>query len=188
MPAAATRPGEPTDDAAHRRLAEEMGIRCDLMPLFTAQYRAAVSNGYIEDEVVHVFGGTYEGEVAPDPAEVAVVPAVATDRVKPQRRFVDPRIAEPANVTTELLRKPFLAVLARTRCAGDADDAVFRIDGDDLGRRHSWESSKEAAMLATLVVFSLVIIRVLTLATQNPSQDWSPDWSCCTPASGSSIG
>jgi isopentenyl-diphosphate Delta-isomerase len=65
------RPGEPTDDAAHRRLAEEMGIRCDLKPLFTAQYRAAVSNGYIEDEVVHVFGGTYQGEVTPDPAEVA---------------------------------------------------------------------------------------------------------------------
>src|SRR5262249_10561298 len=34
-------------------------------------YRAAVSNGYIEDEIVHAFGGTYEGPVAPDPAEVA---------------------------------------------------------------------------------------------------------------------
>ena len=30
-----------------------------------------VSNGYIEDEIVHAFGGTYEGPVAPDPAEVA---------------------------------------------------------------------------------------------------------------------
>jgi len=65
------RPGESTVDAAHRRLAEEMGVRCNLQPLFTAQYRAAVSNGYIEDEVVHVFGGTYEGAVTPDPAEVA---------------------------------------------------------------------------------------------------------------------
>jgi isopentenyl-diphosphate Delta-isomerase len=65
------RPGEPTDDAARRRLAEEMGIQCNLKPLFLAQYRAAVSNGYIEDEVVHVFGGTYEGAVTPDPAEVA---------------------------------------------------------------------------------------------------------------------
>ena len=65
------RPGEPADEAARRRLAEEMGIRCEVKPLFTAHYRAAVSNGYIEDEVVHVFGGTYEGEVTPDPAEVA---------------------------------------------------------------------------------------------------------------------
>jgi isopentenyl-diphosphate delta-isomerase len=65
------RPDEPVAAAAHRRLAEEMGIRCEVAPLFTARYRAAVSNGYIEDEVVHVFGATYEGPIAPDPAEVA---------------------------------------------------------------------------------------------------------------------
>jgi isopentenyl-diphosphate Delta-isomerase len=65
------RPGETTPDAARRRLAEEMGVRCALKPLFMAQYRAAVSNGYIEDEVVHAFGGTYDGEVKPDPGEVA---------------------------------------------------------------------------------------------------------------------
>jgi len=65
------RPGEPAGEAAHRRLAEEMGIRCAVRPLFTAHYRAAVSNGYIEDEVVHAFGCTYEGPVAPDASEVS---------------------------------------------------------------------------------------------------------------------
>jgi isopentenyl-diphosphate delta-isomerase len=65
------RPDESAVEAAHRRLTEEMGVRCEVKPLFTTQYRAAVSNGYIEDEVVHAFGGTYEGPVAPDPAEVA---------------------------------------------------------------------------------------------------------------------
>jgi isopentenyl-diphosphate Delta-isomerase len=65
------RPGEPPNEAAHRRLAEEMGIRCEVVPLFTAHYRAAVSNNYIEDEVVHVFGATYDGPAAPDPAEVS---------------------------------------------------------------------------------------------------------------------
>ena len=65
------RPGEPAEDAARRRLVEEMGIRCAVTPLFTAHYRAAVSNGYIEDEVVRVFGGTYEGPISPDPAEVS---------------------------------------------------------------------------------------------------------------------
>lgn len=65
------RPDEPPAEAAHRRLAEEMGVRCEVKPLFTAHYRAAVSNGYIEDEVVHAFGGTYEGSVVPDPAEVS---------------------------------------------------------------------------------------------------------------------
>jgi isopentenyl-diphosphate delta-isomerase len=65
------RPGEAAENAARRRLAEEMGIRCAVTPLFTAHYRAAVSNGYIEDEVVHVFGSTYEGPISPDPAEVS---------------------------------------------------------------------------------------------------------------------
>jgi isopentenyl-diphosphate Delta-isomerase len=65
------RPGESAAEAAQRRLAEEMGVRCEVKPLFTAHYRAVVSNGYIEDEVVHAFGGTYEGPVAPDPAEVS---------------------------------------------------------------------------------------------------------------------
>ena len=65
------RPGESAAVAAHRRLGEEMGITAALAPLFTAHYRAAVSNGYIEDEVVHVFGATYEGPVVPDPAEVS---------------------------------------------------------------------------------------------------------------------
>ena len=65
------RPGESAGAAAQRRLAEEMGIRCEVRPLFTAHYRAAVSNGYIEDEVVHAFGATYEGPIAPDLAEVS---------------------------------------------------------------------------------------------------------------------
>ncbi len=65
------RPDETPREAARRRLAEEMGISCAVLPLFTAHYRAAVSNGYIEDEVVHVFGATYDGPVTPDPAEVS---------------------------------------------------------------------------------------------------------------------
>ena len=65
------RPDEPPAAAARRRLAEEMGVHCEVKPLFTARYRAAVSNGYIEDEIVHAFGGTYEGPVEPDPAEVS---------------------------------------------------------------------------------------------------------------------
>jgi isopentenyl-diphosphate Delta-isomerase len=73
------RPGETAPDAAHRRLAEEMGIHCALKPLFVARYRAAVSNGYIEDEIVHVFGGTYDGEVKPDPGEVADIKWIALD-------------------------------------------------------------------------------------------------------------
>jgi isopentenyl-diphosphate delta-isomerase len=65
------RPGEDTIDAAHRRLAEEMGVSCRLSPLFTAGYRARVSAGLIEDEIVHVFAGEFDGVPVPDPDEVA---------------------------------------------------------------------------------------------------------------------
>jgi isopentenyl-diphosphate delta-isomerase len=66
------RVGERNDKAASRRLLEEMGVDCDeLAELFVARYRAPVSNNLIEDEVVHVFGGTFEtGAVSPDYDEV----------------------------------------------------------------------------------------------------------------------
>ena len=41
-----------------------------LTPLFTVHYRANVSNDLIENELVHVFGGRFEGEPNPNPAEV----------------------------------------------------------------------------------------------------------------------
>jgi isopentenyl-diphosphate Delta-isomerase len=63
------RPGETAIDAAQRRLAEEMGIACRVSPLFSTRYRADLDHGMIENEVVHVFGGNYSGEVRPNPAE-----------------------------------------------------------------------------------------------------------------------
>lgn len=65
------RPDEAALHAAHRRLPEEMGFDCPLVPLFKTHYRAALDNGYVEDEVVHAFAGAYVGPVAPDPAEVS---------------------------------------------------------------------------------------------------------------------
>jgi isopentenyl-diphosphate delta-isomerase len=65
------RPGEATMDAASRRLAEEMGFECPLTPLFSTHYRAKVSRGLIENEVVHVFGGSFDGTPDPDPLEVS---------------------------------------------------------------------------------------------------------------------
>ena len=64
------RPGETTATAAARRLEEEMGFSCQLRALFTTEYRADVSNGLIEHELVHVFGGHFNGEPQPAPSEV----------------------------------------------------------------------------------------------------------------------
>jgi len=63
-------PGESTAAAALRRLEQEMGFACPLAPLFTFDYRAPVSDELIENELVHVFGGTHDGAIKPDPTEV----------------------------------------------------------------------------------------------------------------------
>lgn len=63
------RPGEPVENAARRRLLEEMGFACPLEALGTVQYRATFDNGITEHEIVHVFRGRYDGPVAPNPEE-----------------------------------------------------------------------------------------------------------------------
>jgi len=63
-------PGEDVADAARRRLAQEMGFTCEIDPLFVFQYRAPVPGGLIENEVVHVFGGSHDGPISPDSVEV----------------------------------------------------------------------------------------------------------------------
>jgi isopentenyl-diphosphate delta-isomerase len=75
-------PGESTSDAAHRRLRQEMGISCLLTPMFIVHYRAPVSGNLIENELVHVFGGTYDGAVVPDPAEVSEWKWVTFDKLE----------------------------------------------------------------------------------------------------------
>ncbi|MBI5114732.1 isopentenyl-diphosphate Delta-isomerase [Rhodoplanes serenus] len=75
------RPGETTLAAAQRRLPEEMGFTCPLQPLFTTHYRATLENGFIEDELVHVFGGIWDGPVAPAPDEVSEFAWVPFDRL-----------------------------------------------------------------------------------------------------------
>jgi isopentenyl-diphosphate delta-isomerase len=52
------RPGETNEEAASRRLQEEMGIRCELKEVFSFTYKAAVENGLTEHEYDHVFFGT----------------------------------------------------------------------------------------------------------------------------------
>lgn len=80
------RPGESPLAAAHRRLPEEMGFDCPLTPLFRTHYRAELDNGFIEDEVVHAFGGTYDGPVKPDPAEVSDHRWISLDALTRDRR------------------------------------------------------------------------------------------------------
>jgi len=66
-------PGEDDDvcAAARRRLGEEMGFECDLIPTRRHCYRAEVGNGLIENEFVHVFFGCFNGAVRPNAVEAS---------------------------------------------------------------------------------------------------------------------
>ncbi|MCB9183121.1 MAG: isopentenyl-diphosphate Delta-isomerase [Flavobacteriales bacterium] len=65
------RPGESVDQAALRRLQEEMGISTALTEQFSFTYRAELENGLIEHELDHVLFGAWSGPPDPDPAEVS---------------------------------------------------------------------------------------------------------------------
>lgn len=64
-------PGEETADGAHRRLREEMGFDVSLKKAFEFMYKSPYDNGLTEHEFDHVYIGTYEGTINPDPSEVA---------------------------------------------------------------------------------------------------------------------
>jgi len=63
------RPGEITTAAARRRLGEEMGIDCELVPLFSFIYRADLDGGLTEHELDHVLVGRWDADPLPDPEE-----------------------------------------------------------------------------------------------------------------------
>lgn len=65
-------PGETTAEAAKRRLPEECGISVPLMAMATLVYRADDPEGRgTEHEHLTLFVGSYDGELNPDPDEIA---------------------------------------------------------------------------------------------------------------------
>ncbi|HRH82726.1 MAG TPA: isopentenyl-diphosphate Delta-isomerase, partial [Bacteroidia bacterium] len=57
------RPGEKIEDAARRRLKEELGFNCSLKFSFKFIYKASFENSLKEHELDHVFTGIYDSEV-----------------------------------------------------------------------------------------------------------------------------
>jgi isopentenyl-diphosphate Delta-isomerase len=63
-------PGEEVEEAAVRRLNEEMGFSTSLKKIFDFIYRTEFDNGLTEYEFDHVFTGIYNGALNPDKGEV----------------------------------------------------------------------------------------------------------------------
>ena len=65
------RNGETTEEAAHRRIVEEMGFDCSFEEAFSFIYKAEVGQGLIEHEFDHVFIGVSKLQPKINPDEVA---------------------------------------------------------------------------------------------------------------------
>lgn len=65
------RPHETVEQAAHRRLQEEMGFDCKLQPVFAFVYRTEFDNELIEHEYDHVLVGSFDGRPVPNDDEVS---------------------------------------------------------------------------------------------------------------------
>jgi len=63
------KPGEITKDAAQRRLAEEMGLACDLQEAFPFIYQADSKNHPCDHGYTHLFIGICDDDPIPNPEE-----------------------------------------------------------------------------------------------------------------------
>jgi len=62
-------PGETLEQAAHRKLKQEMGFDTELKEIFKFIYKAEFDNGLTEHELDHVFVGRHDGEIKLNPEE-----------------------------------------------------------------------------------------------------------------------
>lgn len=74
--------GETLEEAANRRLKEEMGFTCELKERFSFIYKVEFENNLTEYEYDHVFFGTYNGEVHQNPDEVEDYKWISIDGIR----------------------------------------------------------------------------------------------------------
>jgi isopentenyl-diphosphate delta-isomerase len=82
------RPGESVEEAARRRLSDELGMTCgDLEPAGTYRYRAEIKD-LVENELDHLLVTTVSDDPVPNPDEVVEWRFIALDELS---RWLDER-------------------------------------------------------------------------------------------------
>lgn len=93
-------PDESNEDAAHRRLREEMGFDCSLTKVTEFIYQVPVPPNLIEHEYLHVFVGLYEDqEIKLNPEEVMAYQRIAVDDLMTMIEQDDPILAPWTKIT-----------------------------------------------------------------------------------------
>lgn len=75
-------PGETSENAAHRRLQQEMGMQAGLKEIFHFVYKEQLDNDLTEYELDHVFVGSSDIHPETDPAEVEEWKYISFDDLK----------------------------------------------------------------------------------------------------------
>lgn len=105
------RPGESVLDAGRRRLADELGMDCELVEVATLRYEARDdASGLVEREVDHLLVGVSDAAPAPNPREVDAIRWAAAEDV------LSDVAADPASYTPWFGEA--LALVAVARSAG----------------------------------------------------------------------
>jgi isopentenyl-diphosphate delta-isomerase len=76
------RPGEKVKAAAQRRLQEEMGFSCNLVPAFEFVYQSKLDNNLSEHEYDHVFLGEFDSKPNPNSGEVEDWEFMRIDKIR----------------------------------------------------------------------------------------------------------
>lgn len=76
------RVGETLEEAANRRLMEELGFQTDLKEMFSFTYKVKFDNDLTEYEIDHVFLGHYDGNVIINEEEVDRIEWVSIEHLR----------------------------------------------------------------------------------------------------------
>lgn len=76
------KPGEETIAAAKRRLNEELGFNTDIQKVFDFVYKTVFENGLTEYEFDHVYVGSFNEAIDPNPVEVMDISYMTMDEIK----------------------------------------------------------------------------------------------------------
>lgn len=76
------RPGESNEEAARRRLMEEMGFDTELKDKFSFVYKCDMGNGLTEHEYDHVLFGRFNGIPDPNPSEVSAWKYLSLEQIE----------------------------------------------------------------------------------------------------------
>jgi isopentenyl-diphosphate delta-isomerase len=99
------RQGETTEEAAHRRMMEELGIDCSIDEKFSFIYRAELDKGLIEHELDHVFFGQFNGNLRPNPEEVMDWKFISTEELEAKLAAHPEKFTEWFKIALDEMRK-----------------------------------------------------------------------------------